>query len=51
MATEGAVASVRINGVSVLKGLCWQLESMRVSLKGQDGNGRQLETFGPTFSS
>ena len=50
MATHGAVASVRINGVSVLKGLCKQLESMRVSRARMETDGN-LKKFGPTFSS
>ena len=47
--TEGAMASVPINGVSVLKGLC-QLESMRVSRARMETDGN-LKKFGPTFSS
>ena len=48
-ATEGGVVSARINGVSVLKGLCW-LESMRVSRPRMEADGN-LKKFGPTFLS
>ena len=47
--TEGAMASVPISGVSVLKGLC-QLESMRVSRARMETDGN-LKKSGPTFSS
>ena len=48
-APEGTVASVPINGVSVLKGLCY-LESMRVS-RARMETDRNLKKLGPNFSS
>ena len=48
MATHGAVASVRINGVSVFK-RAMLAAGEHARFKGQDGNGRQLEKIWADF--